>query len=113
MTDQPVNVVLADLTRRGIQVVADGDRLRYRPQSAMTPELAARVRRHKPELLALLGDAGFAPTIAPEDLPPDWRIEWEERAAIREYDGGQAREHAEAEAFSEILTRMRAAGQKV
>ena len=49
-------------------------------------------------------------TVSPADLPPDWRIEWEERSAIREYDGGQAREHAEAEAFTEILARMRAAG---
>ena len=47
----------------------------------------------------------------PGDLPADWRIEWEERAAVREYDGGQAREHAEAEAFTEILARMRAAGE--
>ena len=43
------------------------------------------------------------------DLPPDWRIEWEERAAIREFDAGQVREHAEAEAFGEIVARMRAA----
>lgn len=48
--------------------------------------------------------------VAPDDLPPDWRIEWEERAAIREYEGGQAREHAEAEALQEIVERMRAAG---
>ena len=47
----------------------------------------------------------------PANLPADWRIEWEERAAIREYDGGQVREHAEAEALAEIVQRMRAAGQ--
>jgi len=46
----------------------------------------------------------------PDDLPGDWRVEWEERAAIREYGGGQAREHAEAEAFREILARMQAMG---
>ena len=49
--------------------------------------------------------------ITPADLPGDWRVEWEERAAIREHEGGQAREHAEAEALSEILTRMGAAGE--
>ena len=48
--------------------------------------------------------------VSPADLTPEWRLEWEERAAIREYDGGQAREHAEAEAFTEILARMRSAG---
>lgn len=41
------------------------------------------------------------------DLSPEWRLEFEERAAIREYDGGQAREHAEAEALKEILAKMR------
>ena len=49
----------------------------------------------------------------PDDLPGDWRCEFEERAAIREYDGMQAREHAEAEAFCEILARMKRAGVAV
>jgi len=40
------------------------------------------------------------------DLPSDWRIEFEERAAIREYDGGQSRERAEADALREIIARM-------
>lgn len=47
-------------------------------------------------------------SLDPMDLPPEWRIEWEERAAIREYDGHQAREHAEAEALREIIDRMEA-----
>lgn len=47
------------------------------------------------------------------NLPDYWRCEFEERAAIREYDGGQVREHAEAEAFHEILNRMRVAGELV
>ena len=47
----------------------------------------------------------------PGDLPVEWRCEFEDRAAVREYDGGQAREHAEAEAFTEILARMRTAGE--
>ncbi len=49
--------------------------------------------------------------LVPNDLPES-RQEWyEERAAIREYDGGQAREHAEAEALQETLNAMRAAGK--
>lgn len=46
----------------------------------------------------------------PDDLPGDWRMDWEERAAVLEFDGGQAREHAEAEAMKEVLAAMRAAG---
>ncbi len=45
-----------------------------------------------------------------EDLPAFWRELYDKRAAIREFHGGQAREHAEAEALAEVVGRMRAAG---
>ena len=48
---------------------------------------------------------------SPDDLPPKWRNEYERRAVIREYAGGQAREHAEAEALTETVMAMRAAGR--
>ncbi len=38
----------------------------------------------------------------PGDLPVDWRIEFEERAAILEYDGGLSREEADVQALQEI-----------
>ncbi len=44
--------------------------------------------------------------IYPADLPQAWRELHEERAAIREFDGWQAREHAETGALKEILKRM-------
>lgn len=47
---------------------------------------------------------------SPAELPADWYVEWDERAAIMEYDGGLTREHAEAEAFKLILDEMRRAG---
>jgi hypothetical protein len=31
--------------------------------------------------------------------------DWHERAAIREFDGGQDREHAEREAYREVMAR--------
>lgn len=40
------------------------------------------------------------------DLSREEQYEWEERAAIREYDGGQSREVAEAGATREILARV-------
>jgi hypothetical protein len=49
-------------------------------------------------------------TIGPGDLPGDWRVEWEERAAIMEYDGGMLRERAEALALTEIIQAMERAG---
>lgn len=49
--------------------------------------------------------------IRPDDLSDPWRAWYEERAAIREYDGGQAREHAEADALRETIDTMRTAGE--
>ena len=46
--------LMADLTRLGIRLEAHGDRLRYSPRSAVTPDLAERMTAHKAELLALL-----------------------------------------------------------
>jgi hypothetical protein len=46
----------------------------------------------------------------PESLMMDWRIEFEERAAILEYDGGLTRDDADRQAFEEILERMTGLG---
>jgi hypothetical protein len=46
------------------------------------------------------------PVIRVEDLPGDWRVEWEERAAVMEYDGRMPRERAEAAALKEIVRKM-------
>ena len=48
-----------------------------------------------------------------EDLPGDWRVWFEERAAIIEYDGGLPRERAEAEALVETVRLMRDAARDV
>jgi hypothetical protein len=42
-----------------------------------------------------------------DSFPIDWRIEFEERAAILEYDGGLTREEADKRAVSEIIERIR------
>ncbi|MCK4342444.1 MAG: hypothetical protein KAY37_12055, partial [Phycisphaerae bacterium] len=46
--------LLAELTARGIALQVHGERIRFRPRKAMTPELVARVAAHKPALSALL-----------------------------------------------------------
>lgn len=48
----------------------------------------------------------------PADLPAYWREHYEERAAIREYEGGQSRDQAEAEALRETIDLMKAAGEQ-
>ena len=46
--------LLTDLAERGIQATGEGEHLRVRPRSALTPELIEEIRAHKAELLALL-----------------------------------------------------------
>ncbi len=41
-----VDDLLADLQQRGVRLEAHGDRLRYRPRSALTPDLAGRLKEH-------------------------------------------------------------------
>ena len=50
-----VSALLAKLTQLGIEVGVDGDRIWYSPRSAVTPDLAKRMKAHKGELLATLG----------------------------------------------------------
>lgn len=53
VVDTPA-ALLAELTARGIELQVRGDRLRFRPRNAMTPDLVARIEAHKSEVLALL-----------------------------------------------------------
>lgn len=46
--------LLADLRARGVELVAIGDRLRFRPASAVSRDTREALRVHKAELLALL-----------------------------------------------------------
>jgi len=49
---------------------------------------------------------GFPALTDIDDLPMDWRIEFEERAGILEYDGGLDRDEAENRAKQEMKKRM-------
>jgi hypothetical protein len=56
MMPNPVEALLAELAGRGVELRADGGRLSSRPPpAALPPDLAARLRAHKFELLSLLG----------------------------------------------------------
>jgi hypothetical protein len=45
---------MTELARLGIRIEAHGDRLRYSPRSAVTPDMAQRMKAHKGELLGIL-----------------------------------------------------------
>ena len=57
--------VLAELARHGVEVAVAGDRLRFRPQDAVTPKLRAALVEHKLDLIRLLGG----------DDEVEWRVE--------------------------------------
>src|SRR5262245_34934189 len=45
----------------------------------------------------------------PADLPSEWFLIWDERAAIMEFDGGATRERAEHDALLDVIKQMRQA----
>jgi hypothetical protein len=92
----------------GLAVRAEGDRLCVRgPRRAEA--LVRLLLDHKAEVLAALAPAAPV-TVTPAELPPDWYISWDERAAIMEYDGKLPRDRAEALALEDILAQMRPEG---
>ena len=42
--------------------------------------------------------------MSPADLPADWWLEWDERAAVMEYHGGMSRDRAEAPTTAQTLS---------
>lgn len=93
--------LLAHLHQQGAAVSAEGDTLRVRaPRGAIDPDTAARIRQHKPALLALLRYEMPADAPAPDSQAIQEAIE--ERAAILEHDAGIARAQADAAAEQAI-----------
>jgi hypothetical protein len=100
----PLNLLLI-LASRGVALIPrEGKLVVDAPAGALSEWDREMLARHKTELLALLTDAA-----APDALPPDWHLLWDERAAIMEYEGGFPRERAEALALAAILSQMHAA----
>lgn len=58
ITTDPGSVagILADVARRGITLQPHAGKVRFRPRSAMTPDLAQRIKARRTALLALLSD---------------------------------------------------------
>ncbi len=50
--------------------------------------------------------AGARAARSPTELPVEWWLLWDERAAIKEFHGDMHRERAEAEALTEIVQMM-------
>jgi hypothetical protein len=113
MTPKPLGALLADLSAQGVRLQARGDRLRFRPRSAVTPDLAGRLRAHKDALLAILQGGSEAAVQAQaiirrvrasgeDDLAEAMAEAWEERLAICTADGGLTLAQAEVIALYQL-----------
>lgn len=88
--------LLQEARAAGLTVTRDGDRVRIEGPRAKNA-LARRLLERKSVIMhALRVDL----------LSAEWRAEYEERAAIREYEGLQERTIAEAAALGDVLLRM-------
>ncbi len=97
------------LVDRGIEIAVDGDKLRWRaPVGVVTEADIAMLREHKHAIVA--AHRPTHPTPAEFDNWLDGQIEiarrrdeYEERAAIMEFDAGLLRVEAERQAAAETL----------
>ncbi|EDM70688.1 hypothetical protein RAZWK3B_14863 [Roseobacter sp. AzwK-3b] len=81
--------ILSRIKAHGGDVIQDGYRFRLR-NGRLSPDAIAWIRRNWRKVCAEVWP-----------LLPDW----EERAAIREFEGHQPREVAEREAYREVMDR--------
>ena len=79
--------IIDRIRAHGGEVIRDGHRFRLR-KGRMTPDAIRWVRGHWRDLCA--------------EVWPEFD-DWEERAAIREYDGEQSRAEAEDAAYREVM----------
>src|SRR6266702_4683725 len=99
--------LLDEARAAGLILIIEEGRLRIMGPRRAEP-VAQRLIAHKEELLNVL-NVKLAPTGNPDDLPGDWQVDWEERAAIMEHDGKLPRERAEALALTENVKAMKEA----
>jgi hypothetical protein len=77
----------------GVELALDGNDLSLKAASEPPATVLDALQRHKAEIVALLqpGRDGWS--------AEDWRLFFEQRAAVAECDGGLPRKNAEAQAF--------------
>ena len=91
--DPNLAVTLTRMQAAGLVLRAEGERLHYRSPVPLTATQIEFLRQHKAELLRLL----TSPPLTPQDHDA-MQEAIEERAAIRQFDGGEPCEVAEQQA---------------
>ncbi len=85
--------VLSRAQARGVTFIPDGDLVRFRPASALTPEMIDELRRHKEGILKILCREGVPVSEAQQDTSDsvasvgDWREAWPRDFKV--YEGGK------------------------
>lgn len=79
--------ILDRIRAHGGEVIRDRWNIRLRA-GRLDPKAVAWIGQHKPELM--------------REIWPEFD-DWEERAAIREFDGGLSRAEAEAAAYDDVM----------
>ena len=93
--------LLREIRGYEIAIQASGDQLIVEgPAAALSDDVVARLQAAKPDLLMLLGHQSRSHAWDAED----WLAYFDERAAIREWDGGLCRDDAEHHAFEDTAT---------
>lgn len=91
--------LLSALAGRGVEFVADGDRLRFRPVTGVSLDEKDQLRDLKGEVILLLKARDPALEALCSSQPPEEaQALREERAAIMEYGAGMTRAEAERRA---------------
>lgn len=93
------STLLADLTKAGIALRIEGERLMATPGHLLTDAHRDLIRRHKGELLALVRGRDNPPPLTVEDQDAIAEA-IEERASILEFEAGLSRPVADAQAAS-------------
>lgn len=88
------------MSAAGVIMRANGDRLAVESRAPLTDQQRAWIRTHKGDLLRLLSAPRPVPVELTDDQREALREAYEERAAIREIEGGETRMEAEALARS-------------
>lgn len=104
--------LLARLRVVDVEVKLEGEKLKCSvPKGALDNELLATIKQLKPQIVALLSgppestsDETFSMKVY--TWPEELREQWEERAAIMEYDGGLTRKEAEFLAYERIKSKQ-------
>jgi TubC N-terminal docking domain len=66
--------LLEELSRRGVAAQADGETIRLKPRTLVDDDLLARVRAHKPEIVAVLSGRTDFCALTCYEIEPGCRI---------------------------------------